>query len=289
MTDCRACTRHTDLYLCPDCTTVLADMLSQIPWLIDQLEDRIQRLDRTSTGTIGRNRRPDELNIMDFDAAETARALRKKLAHWVETVAEQHTGRRPAALNTATTKDLARWLHHNTHAIARLELAGNLYRDIKILVGPDQQGGQLIRAINPTENHLVGPCPTITGRDHQGHPRQCGHTLFADTYDRTVDCPACHQTIDVRTTRERAAAERDLHTKHSIAEILCNIDEPVDLKRIEQWIQARRLRPRGWYHNGTIVQFQINDTDEPAYSVQRARRLRRRDDHLRTRTRGATR
>ena len=289
MNRCLTCSATTQLYLCENCETQLANMLDQIPWLLTELDNRVQNLARISTGTIGRNRRADELNIIDFDAADRARTIRQLLTTWVRDIAQRHLGRQPANLHYVTTGDLARWLRINVHHIANDDRAGKLYNDIRRLVGADHRGGELVRAINPVEHHLVGPCPTITGRHHDGTPRQCGHMLFADTYDRTVDCPSCQQTIDVRATRERAAAERDLHTRAGLAEILTNIDEPVDPTRIDQWIKARRLRPRGWFHRGAIVQLQIDDSDEPAYSVERARRLRRRDTHLRNRTRGAAR
>jgi hypothetical protein len=280
MTTCQNCTRPTDLYLCPDCKDQLDYMLDQLPWLLDELDARIQRLDRTNLGTIGRNRRPDELNIIDFDAAETARTIRKDLLKWVETIAQQHTGRTPPNLNTVTTKDLARWLKANTDAISRLSLAGDLYRWTSRLVGPGQRGGQLVRAINPVEHHLVGPCPTITGRDHQGHPRQCGHILFADTYDRTVTCPTCEQDIAVEATRRQAAAARDLHTRQDLLDVLANIDEPTNDNQLTRWITARRLRPAGWIHDGTITEYRIHPAAEPVYSLDRARRLRRRDHDL---------
>jgi uncharacterized Zn finger protein (UPF0148 family) len=286
---CQHCKRPTDLHLCTDCQTQLVNMLDEIPWLLEQLDARIQRLDRVSAGTVGRSRRPDELNVMDFAAAEEARKVRKTLLHWVNVVAERHTGRRPPALDTAATPDLARWLSTNVKAIARLDLANKgrhpLYDDIANLVGQDQRGGQLVQAINPVEKHIVGPCPTITGRKRDGAPRQCGQVLFADTYDKTVTCPICKQDINVEDNRKKAAADRDLHTKDSLLEVLTNIDEPVTADKLELWITARRLRPRGYRHDGAIVEFRINDHDEPVYSVERARKLRRRDNNLRQRRR----
>ncbi|MDQ2628404.1 MAG: DUF1922 domain-containing protein [Actinomycetota bacterium] len=286
MITCQHCRRQTQNYLCDDCTNQLHDMLTQIPWLLDELDNRIQKLDRINLGTIGRTRRPDELTPIDFDAVDLARTTRKTLLKWVVTVAERHTGRRPQALDTVTTADLARWLAANTHAIARLDLANTkgrhqLYDDINHLVGTNQQGAQLIRAINPTEHHLVGPCPTITGRNHDGTPRQCGHMLYADTYDRTVTCPTCNQDINVEDNRRRAAADRDLHTRTNLLDVLANIDEPVDPDRLDAWIRARRLRPAGYLHaNDTIIEFRIHPADEPVYSFDRARKLRRRDHSL---------
>lgn len=279
---CRAphCQRTTDLYLCQDDINALAMMLDEIPWLIEELDARIQKLDRISLGTIGRNRRPDELNVMDFDAAETAREVRKLLLKWVKDIGVRALGRPPSAISTATTPDLARWLRANVNHIARDKQAGKLYSDINRLVGTSQKGGQLVTAINPTEQHAAGPCPTIVGKNRDGSPRQCGEMLFADTYDRTTTCPKCGQDIDVEKNRIRANAERDLHTKPDIVEVLTNIDEPVTTEQLELWIVARRLRPRGYLHDGAIVEFRITDKDEPVYSVERARKLRRRDHHL---------
>lgn len=279
MTTCQNCKRpENNAYLCENCTIQLENMLSQLPWLLDELDNRIQQLDRLPHATIGRNRRSNELNIIDFDAAETARNTRKTLLHWVQTITQRHTGRTPPALHTVATKNLARWLHTNTHPIAQLDSAGHLYHDIAKLVGTDhQRHGQLIAAINPHERHLVGPCPTITGRDHNGHPHQCQQTLFADTYDQTTTCPTCHHTINVEQTRRKAAADRDLHTRTDLLELLANIDEPTTTDRLNAWIRARRLRPAGYLHNHHITQHRTHPNAEPVYSLTRARKIRHRE------------
>lgn len=281
MIPCKACHRPNPLYLCDDCQEQLRVMLDQLPWLLEELDNRIQCLTRYQTGTIGRSGRPDELTIIDFDAAETARAVRKKLLTWVETVAQRHTGRQPAALTTVTTKDLARWLQANTAAIARQDCAGDLYQDIKALVGTDHQPtGQLVRAINPTQHHLVGPCPTITGRTHTGQPRQCGHMLYADTYDQTVECPTCKQTINVEDNRRRTAAERDLHTRQDLQDMLTNIDEPITETQLNHWIKWRRLKRQAWLEDGIITEYNLTNQAQPLYSIQQARTLRRRDQRF---------
>jgi hypothetical protein len=260
-------------------------MLTQIPWLLKELDNRIEQLDCISVGTIGRNRRPaNELPAIDFDAAELARTVRKTLTYWVETIATRHSGRAPATLNATTTADMARWLAHNTAAIARLDLSHKgrhrLYDDISRIVGDNHQPGQVVKAINPIEKHFAGPCPTITGRDHDGTPRQCGRILFADTYDKTTICPDCHQSIDVETNRRQAAADRDLHTRNQLLETLDNIDEPVTAAQLTAWITSRRLRPRGWLADGTVTEHRTNNQAEPVYSLHRARKLRRKDEHL---------
>lgn len=284
MINCQNCGRPTQLYLCDDCQTQLANMLDQIPNLAEELDTRIQKLDRIHLGTIGRNRRPDELNIMDFDAAETARKLRKTLLHWVTTIAERHNGRRPPALNTVNTGSLARWLQANTPAIARLDLAHRgrhqLYDDIAHYISPDQRSGHLIRAIDRNERHFAGTCPTITGHYPDGDPIECGTMLYADTDDHTTTCPQCHQPINVERNRRHAAETRDLRTTTEILEVLTNIDEPVDPDKLDQWIKARRLRTMGWRHDGALVKARVNERSQALYSLKRARKLRRRDQQL---------
>jgi hypothetical protein len=260
-------------------------MLAELPWLLDELDARIQNLARVTHGTIGRVRRPDELNMMDFDAAEFARKVRATLLKWVETVAERHTGRKPPALTTVDTKQLAQWLHANIDAIARLDLAKKsrhpLYDDINRLVGIDQKGGQLVAAINRHERHFAGMCPTITGKNHDGTPHECGRILYADTDEHTTQCPDCKQTIDVEKNRLRAARDRDLLPKDELLEVLTNIGEDATTQQINRWITARRLRIRGYLHDGNMVRFRVNEHSIALYSVARARKLRRRDQQLR--------
>jgi uncharacterized Zn finger protein (UPF0148 family) len=284
MTRCQNCHSQNDLYLCQSCQTQLANMLHEIPWLLEELDARIQKLDRIGVGTIGRTRRPDELNVMDFDAAETARRIRKTLIRWVETIAEQHTGRRPAALTTATTANLARWLEHNVAAIATLNLAHKnghaLYQAIDTLVGTTQHGGTLIQAINRHERHYAGPCPTITRRNHRGEPIECAQPLYADIDQTTVTCPTCRKPIDVEHNRMATAKARDLRTREDILEVLADIDETITEQQLDRWITAKRLRIRGYFHNGTITDTRTNKLSQPLYSVAKARKLRRRDEQL---------
>lgn len=282
MTTCQHCHRPNNLYLCDNCQTQLANMLDQIPWLLTELDNRIAQLDRTNTGTIGRTRRPDELNPIDFDALETSRKIRKTLQHWVTTIATKATGRPPNSLHTATTPDLARWLNHNIGHIARLDLNHKghhqLYDAITHITGTPNKPGTLHRAINPTEHHLAGPCPTITGRNHNGTPRQCETMLFADTYDQTVTCPTCHQDINVEDNRRKAAADRDLHTQTELIDTLNAINEPITPAQLTAWTRARRLRPAAYRHDQTITEYRIHPNDEPLYSLERTRKLQRRDN-----------
>lgn len=281
-TDCqnRSCKRPSQLYLCNDCTEVLRNMLEQVPWLLDELDARIQNLDRVPHGTIGRTRGLSDLSVMDFAAAETAREVRKQLRQWVETIAQRHTGRIPPGLDTIETKNLARWLYVNVDAIARLDCAGEVFHDINKLVGSGDKGGKLVGAINRNERHFAGPCPTIRGYDNDGDPIECGQDLYAQVGERHVDCPACHEEIDVEKNQAKASADRDLMTADGLIEVLDNIGEPIQREQLDGWITSRRLRRLGWLHQGGIVQAQVRKDDLALFSFQRARKLRRRDAAL---------
>jgi len=281
-TECRnkACKRPSQLFLCTDCATVLGNMLDAVPELLAELDARIQKLDRVPRGTIGRRRGASDLNVMDFDAAETARNTRKMLRRWVQTVAQRHTGRPIPGLDTVETRSLARWLQVNVEAIARLDIAGDIYRDIKALVGTGDRGGELVAAIDRRERHFAGPCPTVRGWDDTGHVIECAHILYAGIGDRVVDCPKCGQEIDVERNRDKALRTRDLMTITTLLDALANIGEPVHADQLGRWIAAQRLRPRGYMHQGGFVKTQVRKDDPVVYSFERARKLGRRDRQL---------
>ncbi|MEB3021293.1 DUF1922 domain-containing protein [[Mycobacterium] crassicus] len=277
MTTCQACNRPTQNYLCDDCTDQLTYMLEQIPWLLEELDNRIQKLDRISVGTIGRSRRPDELTVIDFDAVELARTIRQKLTRWVNNVARHHTGRDIPAITTVETTDLARWLHANTHAIARLALAGGLYREINQIVGTNEQGGQLVDAINRQDRTYYGPCTTITGRDHKGQPRQCGHDLYGPRESVEITCPRCKSTLDPRRQLTSTINDRDLVTETKLLETLDTMGEPVSRTTLYGWIRSGALTPRGWVHAGRIVAYKVRHKDPRVFSLKQARQLREAD------------
>jgi hypothetical protein len=273
------CHRPTQQYLCQDHTQHLANMLDQLPGLLDELDTRIQQLARTTHGTIGRTTRdPAYGNPIDFDAAEQARQVRKLLLRWVQQVAQRHTGRQPAALYTADTKTLAKWLHVNLRAITRLPIAGRLYQDIARLVGTDSLGGQLHQAIDRTERHYFGPCTATIGRDRNGQPRECGTDLWADREAPTITCPTCTTRTDARTQLDTARIRSDLRTFDLLTETLDNLGEHVPRVKLSTWITTGRLTVRGWYNKDHgIVKHPIRRGDPRVFSLAQARQLRRKD------------
>lgn len=276
MITCQQCRRPTQNYLCDDCTDILRDMLEQIPWLIEELTNRIQRLDRTTTGTIGRSRGPDELSVIDFDAATLARTTHKTLYALAETVANIASGRTPR-LETVTTGDLALWIACKLPHIVRHHTAGNTYRIIDNLVGADQQGGQLVDAINRQDRTYYGPCTTIVGRDRNGHPRECGHDLYGPRESIEITCPRCKASINPQVQLITTINARDLVTETKLLETLAAIGEPVSRVQLYGWIRTGRLKPRGWVHAGRIVAKKVRHKDPRVFSLLIARQLRMHD------------
>ena len=283
MITCQHCKRPNPNYLCDDCTDQLHDMLHQIPWLLEELDNRIQKLDRTTTGTIGRTRRPDDLTVIDFTAAELARTTRTTLLNLAETIAHIANGRTPQ-LQTVTTGDLALWIACKLPHITRHHTAGNTYRIINNLVGTDQHGGQLIDAINRQDRTYYGPCTTTTGRDRNGHPRQCGHDLYCPRESLQITCPRCKTTIDPRTQLTNTINDRDLVTETKLLETLATLGEPINRTQLYTWIRTGRLKPRGWVHAGRIVPRKIRHKDPRVFSLRQARQLRTAQQHTDTPT-----
>jgi hypothetical protein len=254
-------------------------MLNQLPSLLDELDTRIERLDRINTGTIGRrSQRPDEINAIDFDAAETARKIRKKLTKWVQTIAQQHTGRPPPTLHTITTQNLARWLKINTPAIAQLQCAGQLYHDIHKLVGTPDHAGQLQTAIDipqPT-TRFIGPCIHYIENN-----RHCATLLYAKPEATQVTCPSCRTTHNIQKMTQYLENRADVmrFTATEILTIMAQRGTPIPPRSWSRWRKNGRIKIRGYKRpdnpDGTRGSIGLNrrtDDDEPVYRLSEVRK-----------------
>ena len=295
MTQCQTCGARSQTYLCPDCSDRLESMLSEIPELLDELDARIQQLDRITVGTIRRQRRPAEMAPIDVAALDESRKVRDTLKHWVTTVAERHNGRRPPGLGTVATPDLARWLARNIQHVQNLHCegkkcrrcAGDLYQEIHHLVGDagvqNGQRGELVTAVRPVERHFAGLCNTIRGYDNHGKPIECGRALYTESDARTVTCSACGFDIDVKRNLTRTFVEHDLLTEQKLLETLDQLDEHISARQLDKWIDGGQLPIAGYLHHGEVVPEKKRHKDPRVFSLSRVRHLRWQQQEAKTR------
>jgi hypothetical protein len=272
-TVCGHCGSATNLFLCNECLHRLAEALTELAWLLTQLDTTVRRQDKLNTGAIGRA--SDNPSPINLGAMETARDTRATLLTIVTTIAKTGTGRTPQ-LASVTSSDLAHWLAANTAHIAKHPDAPTILTTITHLVDDDERGrpGPLFTAINRTDRRFAGPCPTIRGHNHRGERIECGTMLYAAFDEDFTRCPRCETEVDVDKNRMKAAVDRDLLPEPKLLEVLADLGEKVSRVKLYEWIKAGRLQRRGWIHGGAIVQYRIRRGDPTVFSLSQARQLR---------------
>lgn len=269
MTPCTKCGARTQLYLCPTCQRYLAEMLETLPWLLEQLEVTRLRQDRLTTGVVGKGANPSPINV---GCMELSRTIDATLSQLLAVLQRRFVvfGHAPANIQ------MARWLGDYVEDIARHELAKTFFTEIASLVGdPDHPStpGRILAAINRTTRIFAGPCPTITGHDRQGEAIECGLILYGDEGQTSVECPRCHQEIDVARNRLKASVDRDLLPENKLLEVLETLDEKVTRYQLLQWIKTGKLHPRGWIHQGQVVGRRVRRGDPRVFSLSQTRHL----------------
>lgn len=280
MSICLHCRRRTELYLCDDCKNELADMLDQMPWLIEQLDTTLTRQDKLTTATVGKSaENPSPINV---GAMKLSRTTRTTLLALAEQVATTFHGRTPQ-FETVATGDLALWIGCKIDRIQRHHTAGQVYATINELVGDgdNTDGGTLVLAINRSDRAYYGPCNNIVGRDRHGRERNCGRDLYAPRDAINVTCPRCDTTVDARKQIERTRSASDLRTVDLLLDTMRNLGENVSRVKLYEWIKAGRLQPRGWYNKDHgIVDHYIRRGDPKVFSLSQARQLRWHEQEL---------
>jgi hypothetical protein len=269
MTDCRNCRRQTDLYLCQLCTKELGAVLGELPWLLDQLEVTVVRMDKLSTGVIGRS--SDNPSPINVGAMELARNLRGQLGTIIRDLCEARGVQPPAKAWSSSV--MAEWIHRNLSTIACSEGAGETYRELRSGVEA------VLAAINRTSRMYCGPCLTVVGHNSRGEDIECGADLYADRYSDNVQleqiqCKRCNQWVNPREQLLATIRRRDLLPEAVLLETLDTLGEKVSRVKLYDWIRANKLQPRGYVHHGRIVPHRIQRGDPRVFSLSHARALR---------------
>lgn len=263
MTDCRNCTRPTELFLCGTCVDQLADQLAALPWLTRQLQITVTRQDRLGTATVGRS--PDNPSPINIGAMELARTIHTRLAGMHRDLCTV-TGLTPT---TQTSPSYAAWLNRHLNAIACAPMAGAIMADIRTI------HHQILTAINRNSRMYCGPCTTVVAHDHQGADVECQHDLYADreTPD-DIQCPRCKRWLNPREQLLTTIRRRDLLPEATLLDTLAVLGEPVSRVQLYGWIKAGQLVARGYVHDGRVVKHRVRQRDPRVFSLQQARDLR---------------
>lgn len=264
MADCRKCRRTTDLFLCQLCTKELSALLSDLPWLLRQLDITVTRQDKLGTATVGKS--SDNPSPINVGAMELARNLTNQLSTIVRALCEPTHHAVPETEDNAI---LARWLSLHLGAISCNEDAGHIYTEIR------QATDAIVTAINRTSRMWCGPCTTVVAHDPNGADIECGIDLYADRENlgEQIQCPKCRTFYEPRLQLLNTIKRGDLLPEAKLLEIMDSLGEKLSRRRLYDWINAGSLRPRGYVHHGRIVAERIRRGDPRVFSLSQARQL----------------
>jgi hypothetical protein len=249
---CTQCGGRGQLPLCTRCVDQLEGMLTDLSWLLGELEVTADRQDRLS---VGKSRRMGHASPANVGAIELQRAVREEL-RW--------TVGRPT-LPIRNPQLWVWWIRTHLDEIVRAPDAAAVYRTVVRLSG-FHSPGPIHHAINKPERRFAGECP------------DCGELCYARCYeDIYATCGACGLPVDVEKNRTRTVVEYDLLPERALLQILDNLDEHVPRVTLYAWIKTGKLPGAGYLSANGIVAHKGGPRDPRVYSLDRARALRRRE------------
>lgn len=217
---CTQCSGRAVLPLCNRCIDTLDGMLSELCWLLGELEVTAARQDRL---TIGESRQFGHPAPANYSACELLRSVGAQ----VEGIA--------LALNPtlpdAPAQLVVWWLRLHLPSLVRLSDADKHFRVIQRLVGFGAPG-PIHDAINRPDRRFAGPCP------------DCGTVCHARHEDVYTACSGCGLPIDVEKNRAATLIDHDLLPEKLLLTVLDNLDEHVPRVTLYSWITGGKLLPR---------------------------------------------
>lgn len=319
MTPCRKCGGRADAFLCTNCGQALLHDLSLVPWLATRLGESALKLTALAQ-TVSPPRRKvtedQEESPVPFNswAHGLYDELRTVCMRWVRDLCDTNgvgfwpidavphdfigplpkrgIRRLPAVGYNPTTQDLSRWLSANYLSIMNHEDAAMCANEIHATIS------RALTVINPRVPPAYrGPCPTVTGKGPRDEPLTCGIPLYAPRQNDTdpdspvvdrITCPKCKADHDTRVLEQQLLNDvgKYLMPASQIFKVMRELGEPVAKSTFYHWRDTHRLQPRGWRHDGRIVNYWIHRNDTPMFSIDDVRRLRRTPDRPKA---GATR
>jgi hypothetical protein len=246
---CDECGGRAQRPLCGRCVDTLGVMLTDLDWLLRELEVTAARQDRLTVGMAAASEHPWPVNI---SACELLRSIGAEL-RWIVPV--------PVA---ADPRLLVWWLRKHLDEIVARSDAGVIYRAIRRLAGTSGHG-PIHDLINRPDRRFAGQCP------------DCQALCYARHEDVYAACPSCGLPIDVEKNRSATIVAHDLLPERVLLAVLDNLDEHVSRVRLYGWITTGRLPIAGYLSSSGVVARRGSRHDPRVYSLSRARALRRRE------------
>lgn len=141
-----------------------------------------------------------------------------------------------------TLASMSHWLLARVDGMSTMLWADDALIIVKIV---EQCEGVIDR---PVERSYAGPCDT------------CGHDIFVEHGQPTIECAACGRVYDLQTRRDwllHVVADR-LATAPEIARALSSLSMPITHDLIRQWRHRGRLQPRAKDRRGVPL-YRVGD------------------------------
>jgi hypothetical protein len=246
---CQQCGARATLALCRRCVAELCQMLTDLSWLLRELEVTARRADRLCPG---QSRVADYPMPINVDAVELLQTVATTLA----AVAQAPAG---------GPREVVWWCRTHFGVLIRSEEAGALFATVSHLVG-NAGYGPLHDVINRPERRFAGICP------------ECGHFCYCRYEDVFTVCRSCGIPIDVERNRMSTIENYDLLPERVLLTVLDHLEEHVPRVTFYGWVKDGRLPNAGYLgRNGVVRSTRVSVRDPKVYSLKRVRALRRRD------------
>lgn len=185
---CDACSIPTNHgFLCQDCVRVLADNLTKLVWLWDEVTVTQVRQARTGKDRVGGKSSTTPLPFHE-GASQVADLIHNTTHTWasaLDHVADTH-------IEPSKVKPTLEWMVRNVHAFARLENAGQPARAFDAVVCD-----ALVAIDHPIDRIFAGRC-TLDKYDDEG----CDADLYALPGDTVIECWLCPAVHDLQDRRK---------------------------------------------------------------------------------------
>jgi hypothetical protein len=267
LSECQRCGSKSQLFLCPNHTDELRDMLSELPRLTRHLAEAATG--QTRLGEPARRSRSDEqpmrINLRASDLLDQVNGL---LVRWVQGLCESHGITYQAVEIAASPYDgdaarLAFWLSRNVNAITAGEDAGMCFNEIHAAVH------RILSVINrPIPPRFCGPCPSPHPDDQS---KRCNNQLTARGGAIDVKCQQCENTHNVEDLWQRMLTEVGpmRFTVEEILTMMSKFGEPLSDRTFRHWRKHGKVKPFGYRRSEgkTEPMYRLSDVIGLKYKV----------------------